>query len=52
MSDKKICDKCDRDITNTEQYHLNIYKVRSERTIVEIDLCPSCYAKLRRKADI
>ena len=52
MSDKTFCDKCPREITHTEQYKLNIYKVLSDRTIIEIDLCPSCYAKLRRKADI
>ncbi len=52
MAEKKFCDKCSKEITETEQYQLYIYKVRSDREIVNIDLCPSCYTKVRKAADI
>ena len=50
--ERRFCDKCDNEITETQQYALTIFKVKSDRTIVEIDLCPACYASIRKLADI
>jgi len=52
MADRKFCDKCEKEITKTEQYVLSIFKVKSDQTIIGLDLCPTCYASVRKLADI
>jgi len=52
MSERFFCDKCDKDITNLAQYQVYIYRKGSDKALVEMDLCPKCYAHIRNKADI
>ena len=53
MAERIFCDQCEKDITMlSERYNLYIHKVKSDMTILDVDLCPSCYAKLRKKVDL
>jgi len=52
MSERFFCDKCDKDITNLAKYQLFIYRKSDDNPLVEMDLCPKCYAKVRREADL
>lgn len=46
--EKTFCDKCGLDITEKKRYSLSIYDRELDDSVIDEDLCPSCFESVVR----
>lgn len=47
--EKTFCDKCNKDITNDEQFDCDLYDMTTEKSVVKVDLCKKCAEIIKQK---